>query len=185
MFHIELRQFPHVARAFNLTADELHSRVVSRWTAGQLIELEDRRWSPDRAKLTIYQARQLAGDEIGMGRGWGTVSQVGEDVTQELLVAAKVQDEAPGALAEVKAQLLAALSGGPLTLSQVVELTGDPTWRASERLRLAEQAVWELLHEQRVSLEQAGAEVTRDRWQPVVLSWGSWAAGGAVAVRLA
>lgn len=28
MFHVQLRQFPHLARAFNLTAEELHSRVL-------------------------------------------------------------------------------------------------------------------------------------------------------------
>jgi hypothetical protein len=183
VFHLELRQFPHVARAFNLTAEELHSRVVSPWVAGRPVELEDRRWAPDRAKLAIYQARELAGEEIGMGRGWGTVSRQGEDVTERLLAAAQAQVDAPAELAEVKARLLASVGGRSLGLSHVVELMGEETWRASERLALAEQAVWELLHEERLTLLRDGTIVTRDGWQPLLLSWDSWAPDGAISVR--
>jgi hypothetical protein len=57
-----------------------------------------------------------------------------------------------------------------------------PEWRVSERLALAETAVWELLHEsrlimlRRVSLK-AGPEFTpvdRSEWQRVLLSWATW-----------
>lgn len=185
MFHVELRQFPHVARAFNLSAQDLHSRVVSPWVAGRPVELDERRWAPDRAKLTIYQARELAAEELGMGRGWGTASREGEDVTDQLLAAAHAQDGAPGALAEVKAQLLISLGESPLPLSQVVELMGEDSWRVSERLGLAEQAVWELLHEEQLNLLDDEGIVPRDRWQPLVLSWRSWAPDGAVQVQAA
>ena len=181
MFHVELRQFPHLARAFNLSAEEVHARVISPWVAGHPVELEDRSWAPDRARLTIYQARELAADEIGMGRGWGTVSRDGEDVTEHLLEAAG-QREDPG-LAELKEKLLRQAAEAPLALSQVVELAGGPAWRVSERLAQAEQAVWELLHEERLELTEDGTAVTRDRWQPVILAPATWSPGGVLALR--
>jgi len=180
VFHVELRQFPHVARAFNLSAEQLHSRIVAPWVAGRPVEIEDRRWAPERAKLTIYQARELAGEEIGMGRGWGTASREGEDVTQRLLEDTRHR-QGPG-LAELKQQLMSRATETPLTLGQAVELAGEPTWRLSERLALAEQAVWELLHEERVQLVQDGV-VSRDRWQPVILTPASWAPGSDVSLR--
>ena len=185
MFHVELRQFPNLARAFNLSPEELHARVVTPWTAGQAFDLKDHRWDPNRAKLTIYQAGELAAEDLGMGRGWGTVTRGGEDVTEELLEAARAQEEGPVELDGVKARLLDAAAEGPLPLAQVVELAGDVTWRASERLRVAEQTVWELLHEARLTLIQDGAEVTRERWQPVILSWSAWVPGAAVSVQAA
>lgn len=183
MFHVELRQFPHLARAFNLSPEELHARVVAPWVSDKPIELEDQRWDPSRAKLTIYQGRELAAEDLGMGRGWGTVTREGEDVTDQLLAAARSQQDEPTEMTEVKARLLAAAVEAPLALAQTPELVGDATWRVSERLRLAEQAVWELLHEGRLTLIQRGDVLGRDRWQPTILSWSAWAADGATAVR--
>jgi hypothetical protein len=183
VFHVELRQFPNVTRVFNLNARELHARVVAPWTAGQAFDLQDHRWDPHRAKLTIYQARELAAEELGMGRGWGTVTRDGEEVTEQLLAAARAHEEGPAELTEVKTRLLAAAAEAPLPLAQVVELAGDVTWRASERLRVAEQTVWELLHEERLTLLQDGAVLTRDRWQPVILSWSAWVPGAGLSVQ--
>jgi hypothetical protein len=181
VFHVELRQFPHVARAFNLSAEELHARVIAPWVAERPFGLDDRRWDPGRAKLTIYQGRELASEELGMGRGWGTVSREGEEVTQQLLESARRRED-PG-LDEFKQAIMTRAEGRALTLCQVVELAGEPTWRASERLALAEQAVWELLHEERLNLIGAdGARLTRDRWQPTVLSWATWAPDSGVGV---
>ena len=129
MFHVELRQFPHVARVFNLSPDEVHARVVLPWTAGSPLQLEDHRWDPSRAKLTIYQARELAGEDLGLGRGWGTVTREGEDVTEQLLTEARAQEEGPAELTAVKTRLLAAAAGEPLPLPQLVELIGDVTWQ--------------------------------------------------------
>jgi hypothetical protein len=57
-----------------------------------------------------------------------------------------------------------------------------PEWRASERLALAERAVWELLHDgslimlARVSAESGPRYRTADRseWEPVLLAWATW-----------
>lgn len=185
MFHVELRQFPHITRAFNLGAQDLNSRIVSAWVAGRPVELNDRRWEPARAKLTIYEARELAADELGMGRGWGTVSREGEDMTAHLLNAARAEDGGGGELADVKGEFLRTLGAHPVPLHRVVGLMGEDTRPASERLALAEQVVWELLHQGRLQLLDHGRTAPRDRWQPLVLSWESWVPDGAVAVQAA
>jgi hypothetical protein len=53
VFHVELRQFPHQARAFNLSREELDARILGPWISGAPIELQDRRWTSEKAKLTI------------------------------------------------------------------------------------------------------------------------------------
>ena len=62
----------------------------------------------------------------------------------------------------------------------MVELAGGeyPQWRASERLALAEQAVWEMLHQGQLTLSGLDGPVAQERWQPIVLSWSTWTDGG-------
>ena len=48
---------------------------------------------------------------------------------------------------------------------------------AGEQLALAEQTVWEMLHQGRLAMSAAGQPVPRERWQAFVLSWESWAGG--------
>jgi hypothetical protein len=77
---------------------------------------------------------------------------------------------------------------GSLEVRDVVELAGElhPAWRASERLALAEQAVWELLHHGSIRIVRAAAGaggggagvVEQERWQPLLLDWGTWAGAG-------
>ena len=74
MFHLELRQFPHVARAFNLSREELDARFARPWANGAVIEYDDRRWAPERARLTdLRGARASARARSGWaaaGRRW-------------------------------------------------------------------------------------------------------------------
>jgi hypothetical protein len=49
-----------------------------------------------------------------------------------------------------------------------------PLWRASERLALAEQAVWELLHQGGLEISGPQGLVEPARWQPIVISWSTW-----------
>lgn len=174
MYHVELRQFPHVARAFNLTREQLDLRVLMRWVDGKPVELEERRWSPERAKLTVYESRRLAGDELGLGRGWSAVAGSGEDVTARVLEEARRRSDVPAGLKE---RLLERLSGGPLALTEIVELTDAPSGRASERLAVAEQAVWELLHEGRATLVRGADALGEGEWRRALLSWRAWTAG--------
>jgi hypothetical protein len=177
VFHVELRQFPHQTRAFNLTREELDARIVRPWVAGEPVALDDRRWSPERGRLTIYEGPALAGDQLGLGRGWANVTREGEDVTARLLAEAAH----PPAVAELKRELPARLAAdGRISLARVVELVGEryPQARVSERVALGEQAVWELLHEDAISLAREGVPVARDQWQAVLISWASWSSPG-------
>lgn len=174
MFHVELRQFPHQARAFNLTREELDARILEPWTKGAPIELQDRRWTSEKAKLTILEGDELRPDEIGLGRGWNNATRGGTDVTAILLAQAQSRLQAPGD--ELKEAIVAACAGSPIALAQVVSVAAarDPQQRPSELLGAAEQGVWELLHAGRLRMLRHGEEVPRERWQPVLLSWSSW-----------
>jgi hypothetical protein len=170
VFHIELRQFPNVARAFNLSGEELQQRFVRPWLDGRTIELDEHRFSPEKARLTIYEGRALATDEIGMGRGWGNVTRTGTEVTDRVLEAAH-----DPSLAQLKGETEARV---PLTLRDVLALANErwPERRASERLALAEMAVWELLHQRRVRMSRDGQPVAPEEWQPIILAWETWSA---------
>jgi hypothetical protein len=172
VFHVELRQFPHQARAFNLTREQLDARIVRPWVSDGGVELDDRRWSSERAKLTIYEGPELPPDQLGLGRGWANVTRAGEDVTAQVL--SERADPMP--VAELKRDLLDRSTYGPVPLRRLVEVTGEryPQSRVSERLALCEQAVWELLHEGTVRLVRAGGPVDPTDWSEIVLRWEAW-----------
>lgn len=174
MFHVELRQFPHQARAFNLTREELDVRILGPWVTGTPINLQDRRWTSDKARLTVVEGAELRPDEIGMGRGWNNATKSGQDVTATLLDEVRHARQAPAD--ELKEAIVAACTGSPIALFQVVAVAAarEPQRRPSELLAAAEQAVWELLHAGRLRLLRHSDEVPRERWQPVLLSWSSW-----------
>jgi hypothetical protein len=50
-------------------------------------------------------------------------------------------------------------------------------WRVSDRMALAEQAVWELLHQGRLRMLGADGDTPVDpsQWERIVLSWETWA----------
>jgi hypothetical protein len=181
VFHVELRQFPHQTRAFNLTREELDARVLRPWVAGTPVQLNDQKWLPDRAKLAVYEAPSMTPDQLGLGRGWSSVTRDGEDVTARLLAEAAH----PPAVAELKRDVLARCAAGPVALALLVALAGEryPRARVSERIALCEQAVWELLHEGAVGLARGGVPVARDAWQDVLLSWDTWTAGAVTVER--
>lgn len=185
MFHVEVRQFPHVARTFNLSEAELNARIVVPWLRGHLVKLGEREWEPARAKLTVLEGRELRSDEMGMGRGWQNASRDAEDVTARVLAAVPTAGaEAPGAASAFKDVVREQCATGRLAVHQVLWLANSrhPEWRVSERLALAEQAVWELLHEGslillRLSPGEAGPQYTpadRSEWQPALLAWRTW-----------
>lgn len=170
MFHVELRRFPHVARAFNLNRDDLTARILLPWVRGAAVQFDERRWTPDRARLTIYEGPEIAAEERGLGRGWSIVTREGEDVTARMIEA--VGQRLPRA-SELKRRILD--SDQPLMLSEAVALAG-PGGRPSDRLAVAEQAVWELLHEGRVALIRAGdrERVAPEEWEALLLDWETW-----------
>lgn len=175
-YHLELRQFPHVARAFNLEREALDIRFLRPWVAGSIIDYEERRWSPDRTKLTVLEGPPLAPDELGMGRGWANANRTGADVTAEVIAEVERGARARPELEALK-DAVAEVASGRLGFQDVMALAAaaQPHWRASEQLGLAEQAVWEMLHQGRLEMLTGTEAVDRDRWQSFVLSWATWA----------
>jgi hypothetical protein len=183
VFHVELRQFPNTSRTFNLSPEQLHRRILAPWVEGRMLEVDEHKFSPEKARVTVYEGRELRVDEIGMGRGWGNVTRTGEDVTERVLGAAQ-QALGPAtreeAVAELRERLLARAGGaGSLSFPEVLGFADErhPERRASERLALAEQAVWELLHTGGLHLERDGEPVASTEWQHVLFRWATWGLG--------
>jgi hypothetical protein len=180
VFHVELRQFPHSARAFNLTAEELRASFLRPWVAGETLEWAERKWAPDRAKLAVYEGPELRPDELGMGRGWANAARSGEEVTERVLAEQDQAARGGEPLKVLKHTAADLCAEEPLSLAEVPRRAARlwPQLRASECLGLAEQAVWELLHERRVSLvsDRAGvqAPLAEDQWRAELLAWSSW-----------
>jgi hypothetical protein len=185
MYHLELRQFPHVTRVFNLSRDELEARFVAPWVGGTIIEHDDRRWVPERTKLKILEGPELRVDELGMGRGWASASKSSADVTDALIAEARRGAEARPEVEALK-HAVEEVATNPIGFQDVMALAAaaHPTWRASDQLALAEQTVWEMLHQERLAMSAGGTPVARERWHPVVLSWATWAGTSAEPFRL-
>ncbi len=183
MFHVELRQFPHAARAFNLSEEELRVQVLDSWVAGRAVAWADRRWSAEKAQLTIISGPELAPQAMGMGRGWQEALRAGEDVTAQMLEQARRERGGGEALQQLKRELVASCDERPQRPEVAVELAGArwPEHRVSERLAIAEQAIWELLHEGRLALVRKGAgtePVPIDQWRATLLEWRAWSNRG-------
>ena len=186
MFHVELRQFPHQTRAFNLTREEIDERILRPWVAGERLELNDRRWAPDRATLAIYEAPMLAVGDMGLGRGWQNVTRTGKDVTEQLLTESRAVGSDVPTADDFRAEIAARALAGAIPLPGLVEIAGDwyPQSRVSERIALCERVVWELLHSVPVELSRGGQQVPAYEWQAVLLTWATWAVDGSDAVSL-
>jgi hypothetical protein len=187
-YHVELKSFPHVARAFNLERATLDTQFVRPFVAGEPIEYDDRRWPAEKTKLTVFEAAELDASERGLGRGWGEVTRSGRNVTAEVLAEIHRGADARPELTALQAAIAEVASGREgIGLPDAIALAAaaQPGWRASEQLSLAEQAVWEMLHRGRLEMIGTdGAPVAADGWQPVVLSWAQWGAGADDPVRL-
>jgi hypothetical protein len=185
MYHLELRQFPHVARVFNLVRQDLEARFVSPWVAGTIIDHDDRRWAPERARLRILEGPELRPEELGMGRGWATATKHSRDVTDAIVAEARRGAEARPEVESLKGAV-EEVAGNPITLQDVMALAAaaQPAWRPSEQLALAEQTVWEMLHQGRLVLTADGTPVARERWQPTLLSWATWIDAGPARIEL-
>ncbi len=87
VYHLELRHFPRNLCRFNLGAAELQTTVLEPWAADRQFELEELRWDPRQARLTVLEGPRLAPDQLTMGRGWRAAQRHGRDVTAQLLAA--------------------------------------------------------------------------------------------------
>ncbi|HWF54706.1 MAG TPA: hypothetical protein VG223_08770 [Solirubrobacteraceae bacterium] len=190
VYHVELKQGFNSARRFNLSRPQLEAQILVPWLAGRDVELDERPYTPKKAKLKVLAGPPIATAEMGLGRGWANAERAGSYVTDQVLAAVREAgpSDGPGAagVEEFKAAVLQAASVGPVTLGAIVAMAGaeNPRRRVSEQLALAERAVWELLHQGRLALytpDDLGA-APRERWQPVLLAWASWAGAQAAAI---
>jgi hypothetical protein len=156
MFHLELRQFPHSARAFNLTREEL-DRILQPLAAGRPVVVDERQWTPGKAKIAVYEAPELPVEEMGMGRGWGNVTRTGQDVTDRVLAEARGEVQSPPALEAIKDAIVARAADGPVGFEQLIGLVALIATDADsgQRVELAARAVWELLRDGRLRLAAA------------------------------
>jgi hypothetical protein len=180
VFHVELRQFPNVARSFNLSRADLDAQILVPWVAERPVELDDRRWSPAKARLTVYEGPELRSEDMGLGRSWGNVTRNCEEVTQRVLeeAAAIVLPDSAASVEQFKLELAGHAADRAVPIHEVPALAGrrHPGARASEQLALAERSVWELLHQRRVQMVRGGVEVGEEEWQRVLLDWQTWTA---------
>ncbi len=188
VFHVELRQFPNVARSFNMTRAELDARILGPWVAERPVELDDRRWAPAKARLTIYEGPELRSEDMGLGRSWGNVTRSCTEVTERVLeeAAAVVVPDSLASVRAFKSELAGYADDRALALHEIPALAGrrHPGSRASEQLALAERSVWELLHQRRVQMLRGDVEVGQDEWQQVLLDWRNWTDADAAAITL-
>lgn len=91
MYHVELRQFPHNFCRFNLSERELRETILDAWLRDEWVELGERRWNPQQAKLTVLEGPQLPVEELSMGRGWRNAKRVSQEVSEQLLGAPAVE----------------------------------------------------------------------------------------------
>jgi hypothetical protein len=156
MFHIELRHFPANFARFNLTEAQLRSMILDRWTKEEWVEVGERKWNPQEAKLTVLEGPEIALDQMTMGRGWRNAQRHGCDVTEEILARARDAQTAKSAAGKSDLKLesdslglevLAELGTQRLPLRSIWELAvqklGSPA--PSQSLALAEGAVRSLL----------------------------------------
>jgi hypothetical protein len=187
-YHVELRQAPNVAHAFNLSRAQLRDRILRHWLSGSTFRLEDREWSPQKAKLVVYEAPELEIAQLGLGRGWGEVTHSGRDVTAQLLQEAQAPAASPAdeATEWLKTEIVERSGTAPLSLHDVVGLAHMRYrgWRASDRLAVAERAVWELLHLGSVRMVLGDVPVDPSGWEAIVLDWDVWTGTAAIPPRL-
>jgi hypothetical protein len=156
MFHVELRQFPGNFCRFNLTEGQLRTNILHPWARGEWIEMGERKWNPEQAKLTVLEGPEIPLNQLTMGRGWRTAQRQGHDVTERVL--AEVHDAqvaaAPSNEPDLELQfdslaleILADLGGEPAPLHRTWELAAgrSPDSLPSRSLALAEGAVLSLL----------------------------------------
>jgi hypothetical protein len=176
VYHVELRQFPNATRAFNLSRAELSARILKPWVDGVSVQWGERSWNPEKARLVVYEGRELEPAEIGLGRGWANATRTGTEVTEQLLQ----ETRQPPALEQFKVEVLERCAAGSLPLGELMALAGrrHPQARASERLALAEDATWQLLHEDRVALARGADRLAAADWSAALLAWESWAETG-------
>jgi hypothetical protein len=91
VYHLELRQFPHVARRFNQSEQQVLA-LAQPWVGEEWVEEAERKWNINEATLTILEGPKLTMADLAMGRGWRNAQRRSEDVTERVLAAFRKDD---------------------------------------------------------------------------------------------
>ncbi len=92
-FHVELATGINHARVFNLSREELLTKVVAPWLEDLPIDLGEQEWIPRESKLKILEGPELEGPDLSFGQGWSNAERSAEDVTGRELAAAPTPDQ--------------------------------------------------------------------------------------------
>jgi hypothetical protein len=87
-FHVELSSATERARVFNLSHEDLLSRVIEPWLADRPFELAEYEWLPSESSLKILEGPHLGNPELAIGQGWSNAERKSEDVTRRELAQA-------------------------------------------------------------------------------------------------
>jgi hypothetical protein len=88
VYHFELRKFPHTVSRFNQGEQQVQA-LVARWVTEEWIDVAERKWNVNEAKLTVLEGPELSLQEMAMNRGWRNAMRRSEDVTERVLAAAR------------------------------------------------------------------------------------------------
>jgi hypothetical protein len=203
MYHVELRQFPHNFCHFNMNEGELRETVLDGWVRGRWIELGERKWNPQQAKLTVLEGPHLPIEELSMGRGWRNARRHGRDVTERLLAERTAAAAGGGAQglggmdgsATAQTAQQAALAADSLGLEVLARLTSEPApialaWAlarerypqraAGDCLGLAEGAIRSLAQARLIVVTGAGGQEAcepGEQLQRTLLDIAAWGGG--------
>jgi hypothetical protein len=160
MYHLELNEYPHLARVHNVTEQRLQDEVVRPFVRGEIFEIGEHKWIPQRTKLTILEWPEIPLSQLGLGRGWTTAVRRGKDVTAAVLEAARtaqvLADGLPPRAPGLEGEILERCAAEPLSLLAVWQLAeiADSDGSPGALLVLAENALKELLLQGLVELSR-------------------------------
>jgi hypothetical protein len=103
VFHLEVRQFPHTVVRFNQSEQQMRAIAIP-WAREEWVEVGERKWNSNQAKLTILEGPQLSMPQLAMSRGWRNAQRLGEDVTERVLEPLKQTSVAGAPAAEPDAR---------------------------------------------------------------------------------
>jgi hypothetical protein len=126
VYHLEIREFPRNLNRFNMNGAEIGA-IVLPWVQDKVIELEEQRWSPHEAILTILEGPEIAVQNLSMGRGWPTALREGQDVTRRIV------DEARQALADGSAGAPAPAPGPAPAASPPAPSPAPGSWPGADQ----------------------------------------------------
>jgi hypothetical protein len=140
IYHLELNAFPQVATLFNQTGQQVGAVVIS-WVQNQIVELDDEKWAPWEAKITIIEGPEIPLGGLSMGRGWKTALREGTDVTEKVLSEARdaiAESDSHGSSPSAPGDTVPAGNGGPVAAA---DLPRDYPTRAEEPARRSGEVV--------------------------------------------